>query len=86
MFDIMGMGLYWPEETLREHRETSSFSDQHIRDLTDLYAHEKHSVARKLLVQPLIEGLEAQVIKEGVIWLLRYSLKPITFCWINIWD
>lgn len=51
------MGLYWPEEALLEHRETSSFPDQHIWDLTDLYTDEKHSVACILLVQPLTESL-----------------------------
>lgn len=49
-----------PEETLLEHRETPSFPDQHIWDLTDLNTDEKHGVARVLLVQPLGEGLEAQ--------------------------
>lgn len=54
---MLWMGLYWPEEALLEHRETTSFPDQHIRDLTDLYTDEKYSVARILLVQPLTESL-----------------------------
>lgn len=57
---MWGMGLYWPEEALLEHRETSSFPDQHIWDLADLYTDEKYSVARILLVQPLTEGLQAE--------------------------
>lgn len=54
------MCVYRPEEALLEHRETSGFSDQHIRDLTDLYTDEKYSVARVLLVQPLTERLRAE--------------------------
>lgn len=75
---MLGMGLYWPEEALLEHRETSSFPDQHIWDLTNLYADEEYSVAQILLVQPLTEGLEAEDTREEFFGYYAFTNLNIT--------